>query len=107
MCSRVAAVSNEALGMIDNFELAVAHLLPAYPIDAKVNNKMKNAQISGVGGYLKPVTVPKTGVELRYYNPHALLKLTTEEVAELTRLRPDMNKVGDRGEKGGEKGNRR
>ena len=28
MCVRMAAVSNEALGMIDNFELAFAHLLP-------------------------------------------------------------------------------
>ena len=78
MCARVAAVSNEALGMIDNFELAVAHLLPAYPIDAKVNNKMKNAQIYGVGGDLKPGNGPQTGVELRYYKTHEFFNLTAE-----------------------------
>ena len=64
MCTRVAAVSNEALGMIDNFELAVAHLLSACPVASKTKNKRKNAQISGVGEGLKPGTGPKTGVEL-------------------------------------------
>ena len=76
MCSRVAAVSNEALGMIDNFELAVAHHLPECPFSSKVNNKSKNAQIYGVGGELKRSNVPKTGVELQHYKPHELFKLT-------------------------------
>ena len=91
MYSRVAAVSNEALGMIDNFELAVAHIIPVYPV----------ATISGVSGDLKPVTGPKTGVELRYYKPHKFFKLTAEEVDELTQLRPNRKKVVDRGGKGG------
>ena len=107
MCARLAAVSNEVLGMIDYFDIAVAHILPSCPVAAKVNNKRKNAQISGVSGYLKPGTSPKTGVELRYYKPHEFFKLTAEEVAELTRLRPDRKKVGDRGEKGRKKGNKR
>ena len=103
----MAAVLNEALGMIENFEITVAHLLPLFTVAAKVNNKSKNAQISGVGGDLKPGTGPKTGVEILYYKPHEFFKLTAEEVAELTWLILDRKKVGYRGGKGGLKGNRR
>ena len=81
MCSRVAAVSNEALGIIYNFELAVANILPACHVASKVNDKRKNDHIYGVGGYLNPGTGPKTGVELRYYKPHEFFKITAEEVA--------------------------
>ena len=86
MFTRVATISNEALGMIDNVETAVANLLPSYPVANKMNNKWKNDQISSVGGYLYPGTGPKTGVETRYYKPHEFFKITAEEVAELTRL---------------------
>ena len=37
--ARMTAVSNEALGMIENFELAVAHLLPKCPVATKKNEK--------------------------------------------------------------------
>ena len=84
----MAAVSNEALGIIDNFELAVAHLLPERPVADKVNNKRNTSQIYGVGGELRTGTGPETGVELRYYKPHELFKLTAEEVAELARISP-------------------
>ena len=97
MCARAAAVSNEALGIIDNFELAVVHILPSCPVSVKLNNKRKNAQISGVSGDLKPGTGAKTGVELRYYKPHELFKLTAEEVAELTHIHPKNRKVGGKG----------
>ena len=100
MCSRVAAVSNEALGIIYNFELAVANILPACHVASKVNDKRKNDHIYGVGGYLNPGTGPKTGVELRYYKPHELFNIAAEEVAELTRLRPDRKKVWYRVGKG-------
>ena len=86
--------------MIDYFDIAVAHILPSCPVVAKVNNKRKNDQISGVSGYLKPGTGPKTGVELRYYKPHELFNIAAEEVAELTRLRPDRKKVWYRVGKG-------
>ena len=105
MSARVAAVSNEALSMIDNFELAVAHLLTEYHVAAEVNNKRKNAQISVVGGYLNPGTSTETGVEIRYYKPHELFKLNAEGVDEQTRLSTNRKKLGDRGIKGGEKGN--
>ena len=43
ICARVAAVSNEANGMQSDFELAVAHLLPACHVAAKAPKKRKNA----------------------------------------------------------------
>ena len=55
--------------MLNIFEDAVAHLLPACPVAAKVYKKRKGAQISGISGGLKCGTGPKTVVELRYYKP--------------------------------------
>ena len=69
VCARLAAISDEALGMINSFEYAVAHLLPSFPVAAKFFMNPKGAQISGIGGGLKGGTGPKTGVELRYYKP--------------------------------------
>ena len=69
LCARLAAISNEALGMLNSFEDAVAHLLQACPIAAKVFKKRKGAQISGICGGLKGGTGPKVGVKLRYYKP--------------------------------------
>ena len=53
VCARLAAISNEALGMLNSFEVAVAHLLTLCPVAAKVSKKRKGAQISGIGGGLK------------------------------------------------------
>ena len=69
VCSRLATIFNEALGMLNSFEDVVAHLLSACPVSAKVFKKRKGAQISGIGGGLKYGTGPKTGVKLRYYKP--------------------------------------
>ena len=69
VCARLAAISNYSFGMLNSFEDAVTHLLPAYPVSAKVFKKRKGAQISGIGGSMKGGTGPKTGVELRYYKP--------------------------------------
>ena len=69
VCARLAAISNESLGMLNSFEYGVAHLLPACPVATKVFKNCKGAQISGIGGSLKGGTGPKTGVELRYYKP--------------------------------------
>ena len=41
ICERVAAISNEASGILDDFEKAVAQLLPACPVEAKVAKKRK------------------------------------------------------------------
>ena len=69
VCARLAAISNEALGMINSFEYSVAHLLPACPVAANVYKKRKGVQISRIGGGLKGGTGPKTGDKLRYYKP--------------------------------------
>ena len=69
ICARVAAVSNDANGMQADFEWAVAHILTACPVSAKVSKKQKNSQISGLGVNFKAGTGPYTGVELRYHNP--------------------------------------
>ena len=61
-CARLAAISNEALGMLNSFEDAVAHLLLACPVAAKVFKNRKGAHISGIGGGLKGYTGPMTGV---------------------------------------------
>ena len=79
VCARLAAISNEALGMFNSFEDAVAHLLPACPVAANVFKKSKGAQISGIGGGLKGGTDPNTGVKLRYYKPTAYKYLSMEE----------------------------
>ena len=83
VCARLAAISNEALGMLNSFEDAVAHLLPSCPVSAKVSKKCKGAQISGIVGGLKGGTGPKTGVKLRYYKPTEYKTLSLEEKDEL------------------------
>ena len=103
VCARVAAISNEANGMLDNFEKAVAHLIPVCPVAAKVGKKRKNANVSGVGGNvnLKPGTGPKTGVELRYYKPKEFSQLSQEMMDELKELRPPHKGKGKGNPKGG------
>ena len=41
VCARLAAISNEALGMLNSFEDAVAHLLLVCPVAAKVFKKLR------------------------------------------------------------------
>ena len=62
VCAHVAVVSNEINGMSDNFELAVAHLLPAWPVADKIGSNRKNYQISTLGGDLTSGTGPRNGV---------------------------------------------
>ena len=88
VCARLAAISNESFGILDSFEDAVAHLLPACPVAAKAIKKRKSAHISGIGGGKKGGTGPKTGVELRYYNPTGYKTLSMEEKDELREIRP-------------------
>ena len=75
--------------MINSFEDAVAHLLPACHVDAKFYKKRKGAQIYGIGGGMKGGTGPKTGVELRYYKPTEYKNLSMDEKDELRKLRPE------------------
>ena len=88
VCARLAAISNEALGILNSFENAVAHLFPVCPVAAKVFKKRKGAEISGIGGGLKGGTGPKTAVELCYYKPTYYKSLSMEEKDELRELRP-------------------
>ena len=76
----MAAISNGALGMLNSFEDAVSHLLPACPIAAKVFKKRKG---DGIGGGMKGGTGPKTGVKLHYYKPTEYKYLSMEEKYEL------------------------
>ena len=89
VCTRLAAIYNEVLCMLNSFEDAVAHLLPSCPVAAKVFKKRKGAQISGIGGGLKGGTGPKTGVELRYYNPTDYKYLSMKDKFELRELCPE------------------
>ena len=41
ICARVAAISNEASGILADFEKSIAHLLPACPVAAKEAKKEK------------------------------------------------------------------
>ena len=72
--------------MLADFEKAVAHLLPACLVAAKVAKKRKNANISGLGGNFKAGTGPKTGVELSYHKPPEFSKLSNEQREELLDL---------------------
>ena len=78
VCARLAAISNEALGMLNSFEDAVSHLLPACSVAAKVFKKRKGAQISSKGGGTKGGTGPKMGVKLCYYKPTEYKYLSME-----------------------------
>ena len=109
VCARLAAISNESLGMLNIFEDAVAQLLPACPVAAKVSKKRKGAQISGIGGGLKGGTGPKTGVKLRYYKPTEYKNISMENKYELREIRPELRaSIGDnKNKKGKSDGNNR
>ena len=100
ICARVADISNEASGMLADFEKAVAHLLPACPVAAKLSKRRKNANIYGLGGNFKAGTGPKTGVELCYQKPPEFSKLSNDQREELLDLRPVNKFRGKSGYKG-------
>lgn len=84
-------------GLRNDFEAAVAYLLPVDPVKKK-QKKRPNAEISAANatnkGSLKTSKGPKTGVELRYYAPKEFAKLSTEEISELKELRNASKKSG-------------
>ena len=69
VCASLEAISNESLGMLNNFEDADSHLLPLCSVAAKVFKKRKGSQIPGICGGLKDGTGPNTGVKISYYKP--------------------------------------
>eukprot|EP00956_Cyclotella_meneghiniana_P044140 scaffold303339_cov89-Cyclotella_meneghiniana.AAC.1 len=71
-------------GMRNDFEAAVAFLLPVDPVKNK-QKKRPSAEISATGG--KTSKGPKTGVELRYYTPKEFAKLSPDMITELKELR--------------------
>ena len=105
VCERLAAISNEALGMLNSFEDAFSHLLPACPVASKFYKKRKGAQISGIGGGLKGGTGPKTGVKLRFYMPKEYKTISMEEKDELRELRPESKASKGDNNKKNNKGN--
>ena len=105
-------------GMRNDFERAAAFLLPVDPVARKAKSKKKRgiAQLSSISGdddSKKPsggnkkkkvswkkgkptwkgkTARGKTGVELRYYQPHEFKKLTQEQIEELKTLRMNSKK---------------
>ena len=92
--------------MLADFEKAVAHILPACPVEAKVAKKRKNPNISELGGNFKAGTGPKTGVELRYHKPPEFAKISNEQREELLDLCPVKKFRGKSGYKGNERGSK-
>ena len=75
-------------GRRNNFESAVAFLLPTDPVTKKGKNKRPSAEISATTGNPKSLGTHKpgrgeTGVEFRYYEPKEFRKLTQEQKDEL------------------------
>ena len=101
ICARVASISNEAIGMLDEFEKDVAHLIPVYPVAAKAGKKRNNTNGSGLGGNFKPGTEPKTGVKLWYYKPKEFSQLSQEMMGEPKELRPPHKGKGKGNPRGG------
>ena len=87
--------------MLDDFEKAVAHLIPVCSVAAKVGKKIKNANVSGLGGNFKPGTGPKTGVELWYYKQKEFSQLSQEMMDKLKELRLPHKGKGKGTSKGG------
>ena len=85
-------------GMRNNFESAVAHLLPACPVAKKRSTKRNAPEISGIdvdedvnpeiaAFGAKSGKGTKTGVHLRYHKPDEYDKLSGEEKKELSEWR--------------------
>lgn len=99
-------------GMRNNFEAAVAHLMPYDPVAKKRSNKRGGGEISDVdvssitGNATKP-SIGETGVHFRYYKKPEYKKLTEEQKDELREWRkanPDSHKRknGGKGSKQGQ-----
>jgi hypothetical protein len=89
-------------GLREDFERAVAFLLPLDPVAKKSKGKRAQAEISDTE--LKQSRGPKTGVDLRYYKLAEWKKLSDEERAEVRELREQKNskraKTGGKGNRG-------
>ena len=75
-------------GRRNNFEAAVAFLLPTDPVAKKGKGKRPSAKTSAASGNPKQIGTLKpgrgsTGVEFRYYEPKEFRKLTKEQKDEL------------------------
>ena len=69
--------------MIDDWEAAVAHLLPDCSISKRARTKCKVGDIYGVDGGFKVGLRPKLGVELRYHKPPQYQLLSNEQKVKL------------------------
>lgn len=82
-------LDDNAGGLRNDFERAVAFLLPVDPVAKKNQRGTKRggaaAEISATD--LKQSRGPKTGVEIRYYTTEEYKKLSADEQAELRELR--------------------
>ena len=81
-------------GRRNNFESAVAFLLPTDPVAKKHKGKRPAAEISAATGEKDKRKLGDhkpgrgaTGVEFRYYEPHEFKKLTKDQVTELLEYR--------------------
>ena len=83
ICACVSNISNETNGMIDDWEAAVAHLLPDCSISKRARTKCKVGDIYGVDGGFKVGLRPKLGVELRYHKPPQYQLLSNEQKVKL------------------------
>ena len=101
VAARRAQIAADDTGMGQDFEAAVAHILPVDPVKKK-KDKRKSAEISGLGGDLKSGVGPKTGVEIRYYKNAEFRALTQPQRDELLELRE--SRGSGKGKGGGGKG---
>ena len=88
-------------GLRNDFERAVALLLPTDPVAKKQKGKRSQAEISSAN--LKEGR-GKTGVELRYYTPAEYRNLTDEQRKELRSIRSTKSKTGGKGGSDSSKG---
>ena len=105
-------MDNTPTGRRNNFEAAVAFLLPTDPVAKKGKGKRPSAKISITTaspkelGTLKPGR-GSTGVEFRYYEPKEFRKLTKEQKDELIAHRKKEGQGAAKQGAGGPKGKAR
>ena len=88
ICARVAAISNEASGMMADFEKAVSHLLPACPVAAKVSKKRKMRTYLDLEKISRLELAPRLVWNFSNTIPHELFKLSNDQREELLDFRP-------------------
>ena len=100
-------MDDTANGMRNNFEAAVAFLLPTDPVErkkARGGNKRAIAEVSAIDtgkkdiGSHKPAR-GKTGVEFRYHKPSEFKKLSQDQVSELLEHRKNTRQPKQKGDK--------